>query len=157
MINPMIYRVFLQDEKDAPSPSGNSNNIYRIRSGESLALYHNCPPGWFPSLEQQLPSMDCGSYVGPSSEPLDGHWLIDYDGITIGIVHTLDEISVRSYELAKKCAKALAESLSKKEGRPYVFIDLTSRGDKGLAERLSRTVHNVVVPNPSPRSVDIGE
>ena len=51
----MMYRVFLQDEKDAP-------NNFRIHSGEKLAWTHSTG-NYIPSLESQLGSMDSGFRV----------------------------------------------------------------------------------------------
>ena len=152
----MMYRVFLQDEKDAPSPSENPSNTFRVRSGEKLAWTHTTG-NYTPTLESQLRSMDCGSHVGPSSEPLDGHWLINYDGLPLAIVHTPDEIPERAYKIARTQAQKLAEHLSREKGKPYIFIDVTSRGDMGLAKKLSETIQEVHVPDASPNAVDIGD
>lgn len=124
----MIYRVFLQDEKDATSPSKNPCNIFRIRSGEMLALcYTN--PGWKPSLEEQLRAMDPGFNVESSSDQLT---------------------SKQTYEIAINKAKELRDFLSNHKGKPYVFIDVTSRGNLDLAKKLSETIHQVQIPNPYP-------
>ncbi len=152
----MMYRVFLQDEKDAPSPSDNPSNTFRIRSGEKLAWTHT-DGNYTPTLESQLSSTGCGSYVGPSSEPLDGHWLINYDGLPLAICHSQNEIPERAYEIARTQAQRLAEYLSREKGKPYIFIDLTSGGDSELAKKLSKIIHEVRVPDASPRAADIGD
>jgi hypothetical protein len=143
-INKMLYRVFLQDEKDAPSPMKNPENHFRIRSGEILArTYTN--PDWMPNLQEQLRRMDWGSYVGPDEQQLDEHWLIRHDCAPIGIVHFQDEISEKAYKLALREALEFKEELSRRKGKPYIFIDATSREARIEAERLSRIVKNELV------------
>ena len=149
-----MYRVFLQDEKDAPSPLENPSNTFRIRSGEILAWTYTTG-NYTPSLESQLSATDFGSRVSAFGMPLDGHFLIKHDSLPLGIVHTLEEIPDRAYEFARTQAVKLSEHLSRKKGNQYVFIDLTSRGDKELAEKLSRIIHNKEIYVASPRVVDI--
>lgn len=146
MINPMMYRVFLQDEKDAPSyEEKNTENHYRIRTCTILAWHYNCPPGWKPGLESQLKSAAPGSTVEPSDETIDGHILINYGGTIIGVVHDAKEIPEKTYQLAKREAQELAEYLSRKKGKPYQFIDATARGDKQLAKQLAEITHDEYV------------
>ena len=125
MINPMMYRVFLQDEKDAPGPSKNPSDRFRIRSGELLAWCYSSP-GWKPNLEEQLRVMNFGS-------------------------------NESSYRFARKRAVKLAEHLSREKGKLYVFIDVTSRSDKELAEKLLQTINSEEVYVPSPNAADIGD
>jgi len=161
VINPMMYRVFLQDEKDAPDPNENAENCFRIRSGEMLAWTH-ATGNYTPTIESQLRAMDFGPHVGPLDRTLDGHLLIVHDGSTIGIVHEPSEIPEKAYELAKREAERLKDVLSRKTNKPYEFIDLTSRGDRQLAESLSIKTHNEYVEtgcvsgNPA-LCVDIGD
>lgn len=139
--NRMLYRVFLQDERDAPSPTENPENHFRIRSGEMNAWRYTSP-NWNPNLEEQLMAMDFGSHVGPSTEQLDEHWLIEHDGLPIGIVHSKSEIPERAYELATREARNLANYLSRSKGKSYVFIDLTSKCDRKIAESLATRINN---------------
>lgn len=142
--NRMLYRVFLQDEKDAPSPDENPGNQFRIRSGEMNAWCYTAP-GWVPTIEDQLKIMSFGSRVGPSLEQLDEHWLIEHGCCPIGIVHSQDEIPGKAYKLAVRQALRLADSLSEKSDKHYVFIDITSRGDRRVAEELARRIDNEYV------------
>ena len=151
-----MYRVFLQDEKDAPSPSKNPSNTFRIRSGEMLAWTYTTGD-YTPTLESQLSSMDFGSCVGPSPEPLDGHWLIKHDGLPLAICPSQNEIPEKAYGIATTEAQRLADYFSREKGKPYIFIDLTSRGDRDLTKKLSRTIHNEFVSDACPRAVDIGD
>lgn len=135
--NRMLYRVFLLDEKDAPGPIDKPENNFRIRLGYLNASVHS-NPNWQPSIEEQLRAMDFGSRVGPSLEPLDGHFLIEHQDqfrSVIGIVHSVEEIPEKSYFLAREKAMEMAVAL-KEKGWPYVLIDVTSRGDRTLAEKL---------------------
>jgi len=150
MINPMMYRVFLQDERDAPSPEKNPEDSYRIRYGQILAWCYSSP-GWKPTLEEQVQKTSFGQRFGPSHEPLDGVWLINYNNMPVGIAHNIEEIPKKSYELAREQAQNLAEGLSV-PGKPYIFIDLTSKGDKLLMQKLSEIVHDEHVYSPSPRA-----
>jgi hypothetical protein len=143
-INPMMYRVFLLDEKDAPGSIERPENNFRIRSGEKLAWCHT-NPSWNPTIEEQLRSMNFGSNVGPSVEPLDGRWLIYHDAAVLGLVDSFEKIPERSYILAKREAKELADFLTKRDDKPYEFVDLTSRGDKSLAERLAGKINKMYV------------
>lgn len=146
MINPMIYRVFLQDEADAPDPIENPENYFRIRNLRMLSWCYS-KPRWKPTLEQQLKSADYGTRVGPSSEKIDGHWLIQHDGATMGVVHDTKEIPEKAYQLAKQEAQRLADYLSKKEGKLFVLIDVTLGGDKQLAKNLATRLHREHVPD----------
>ena len=147
---PMLYRVFLQDEKDAPGPAKNPLNIFRIRSGERPAWMLTTKNAqitkyYTPSVEYQLKAMSADSRIQPSSELIDGHWPISCNCHCppLAICHTQDEIPKRVYEIARIHAQELAESLSREKGKPYIFIDLTSRGDKDLAKKLSKIVYEV--------------
>jgi hypothetical protein len=155
MINKMMYRVFLQDEKDAPSPSEDPEDKFRVRHGEMLAWsYKN--PAWMPNLEEQLKAVGFGCVVA-AEDLIDGHFIISCNHIPRGIVHTEEEIPDRTYDLAVREGTELSQYLSEKSGNPYVFIDMTSRGDRVLAERLSRLMRLEEIYVPSPRSVDIGD
>lgn len=154
MINAMMYRVFLQDEKDAPDPTANPQNSFRIREGSLLAWCYSAP-GWKPTLEEQLRQMGHGRTIKPSSEQLDGHWLINYDGLLIGICHTIEEIPEKAYQLARQQARELTQQMIKQFGKPYVFLDVTSRGGKEYARMLSEMINYEDVPSPSPRAADI--
>lgn len=137
--NPMMYRVFLLDESPHPE------NHFRIRSGEKLAWNHT-DGNHIPTIESQLSAMNFGQQVYPSDNQVDGHFLINYDSSVIGIVHSIEEIPDRAYELAKRAALCLRDYLTTKTGNPYEFIDVTSRGDKKLAEKLSRKIVDVQIP-----------
>ena len=156
----MIYRVFLQDEKDAPGGK-NVHYTFRIRSGSMLAWYTDCPSGYVPSLETQLRAMNHGFTIGPSEKPLDGHWLILKAGHhPLGIVHTQEEIEECAYDLARTEATNLAAALSAKDGKQHIFIDLTRISlaiHNGFSNDLVRIVQREEIPDFSPRTVDIGD
>jgi hypothetical protein len=154
MLNPMMYRVFLQDEKDAPDPSENPQNSFRIRQGSLLAWCYTAP-GWKPTLEEQLQQMGSGYTIKPSSKQLDGHWLINYDGLPIGICHTIEEIPEKAYQLARQQARELTQQMTKHLGKHYLFVDVTSRAGKEYARMLSEMISYEEVPSPSPRAADI--
>ncbi|MFA5175794.1 MAG: hypothetical protein WC413_00850 [Candidatus Nanoarchaeia archaeon] len=144
-INPMMYRVFLQDEKDAFSPSHNPENSYRVCHGELLAWTQKTG-NYIPSLEEQLKKMHFGSRFEPYRELLDGHILIVYDKISpVAIAHPGDNISDLAYQKAKERAQGLTASLSNLNKTPFTFIDLTSRGDRELAKKLSEIIVQVEV------------
>ncbi|MBI2110438.1 hypothetical protein HYT51_01520 [Candidatus Woesearchaeota archaeon] len=157
IINPMMYRVFLQDERDAPDPIKDHENAFRIRSGEILAWYLDAPPSWQPTLEEQLKAMDFGSCVRASAKPLDGHLLIEYAGSVVGIAHTSEELSKKVYEIAKDQAYALATRLSHEKRKLYVMIDVTSRGNPEEAKVFSEIEWKEEIEVPSLNSVDIDE
>ncbi len=147
MVYPIMYRVFLQDEKDAPNPDENPLYKFRIRSGRKHAFPYDYPLGYKPSIKEQLKTMNNGFCIGYSSESLDKHWLIEMNdfsigNVTIGIVHSIKEIPDRTYFLAKEKAQELADYLSEQQKKPYIFIDLTSRGDKDLAEKLAQEIYD---------------
>jgi len=162
VINQMMYRVFLHDEKDMPDHAGNLGNSYRIRSREILA-YCFTAPAWRPSLDEQVEALGCGgSRVEPSPESIDGHWLIEHDGSTIGVAHSLEELPEKAYVLAKDRAIKMVNTLSDIKGRPYIFIDVTSRGNRKQAEKLSNIICEEEVYGPEIRSdpskvADIGD
>lgn len=137
----MIYRVFLQDEADVPNPDDNSQNRFRIRSGSMNAWTYE-EPFWQFSIESQLKAMGCGYRVGPSLDKTDGYLLIEYDGEVVGIAHSIKELQKKTYPLAKKQALDLRDYLSEKKEKQYIFIDLTSKGDKRLAQNLGRIINN---------------
>lgn len=143
-INPMMYRVFLQDEKDAFSPSNTPENSYRICHGEILAWTHETG-NYIPVLEEQLKKMHFGSRVEPFNQLLNEHILIIYDKIfPVAIAHSGDNIADLVYKIARREAQQLAICLTTSE-TPFTFIDLTSRGDKILAKKLSEIIVEVEV------------
>src|SRR3989344_855081 len=112
--NRMIYRVFLQDEVDAPGSIENAENHFRIRSGSMNAwTYRN--PSWQPNIDEQLRAMDFGSQVGSSLERIDGHLTIEYNGTVRGIVHSPEEIPEKVYSLAKQQAERLRNCLEREK------------------------------------------
>jgi len=119
IIDSMMYRVFLQDEGDAPDPRNNHENAFRIRSGELLTW-----STWQPTLEEQLKAMNFGSCIYASAKPLDGHLLIEYSGSVVGIAHTSEELSNKVYEIAKKQAYSLAVRLSNEKRKIYIMRTL---------------------------------
>jgi len=132
----MLYRVFLQDE---PTLRNNLKNNFRISYGAMNAwTYAN--PNWEPTIEEQLRAMSSGVRINSTLTLIDDHLTIECDGSTIGIVHSLEEISEKAYSLAKQKAIELRDSLERKRGTPWIFIDVTSRGDKKLAESLATQV-----------------
>ncbi len=79
-------------------------------------------------------------------EEVDGHLVIINDGYPVGIAHKKEELEEKMYSIAKKYAEGVAESLSSDRNHNYIFIDVTSRGDKAKAEELSKIIENVSVP-----------
>jgi hypothetical protein len=165
MINPMMYRVFLRDEKDTPDPCDNPANTFRIQEGEINAWYHNCPPGYKPSLDEQLEKMHCGgTRIGPLPEKIDGFDVISMEGYPLGIVtpdadpaKTDAKLADRCYGITVQHARELAADMSRETGHKYIFIDVTSRGDRKTAEGLAAIVVHETVDAPSPRSADVGD
>ncbi len=149
-INPMMYRVFLQDAEGQPG-------AYVVGHCMILAWSHS-QPDWRPSLRDQLRIAIRSAVIGPGSEPFeDGHWPINCNGRTLGVVHKREELSDRTYNLALGEAVDLANELTVEKGKPYVFINATSRGDRVVAERLAGIVYNEVVEAASPSARDIGD
>lgn len=159
VINPMMYRVFLQDEKDAPYPAKNTENTFRLRHGELLSWYYDCPVGYRANLESQLNAMEPGTELSLEVKKVGEHFVLQFDGGDIEIVPKIDERrnAELAYQLAKQEAEDLAKHLSEAEDNPYIFIDLTSRGDRKEAERLAMIVHTETYHIPSPSSVDLGD
>ncbi|MFH1212185.1 MAG: hypothetical protein V1659_04650 [Candidatus Woesearchaeota archaeon] len=153
MINEMIFRVFLQDERDVFDSS--TDNAYKIRVCEmSLSCFTGF---WMPSLAEQIRASRPGSTVYPHPEQVGGHWIIMHGSSPVGIAHEPSHVPPLAYQIAREKAQQLAEDLSKRKGRRFVFIDVTSNGDAGLAERLSQQVQDVYVSAASPRAADIGD
>ncbi len=158
MINPMMYRVFLRDEKDTPDSRENPENTFRIQFGKILAWYYDCHPGYKPSLDAQLRQIGCGGIlIGPLPEMIDGHRVICYDECPIGVVHDELELAQRSYDLAVQYAREMTRNLSTATGNHYEFIDVTSRGDWTEAKGLAAIVVNETLDDSSPRAADIGD
>ena len=157
MINPMMYRVFLRDEKDTPDLCENPDSAFRIQSGEILAWQHS-DPSWRPSLDEQLQHMHCGgSRIGPLPEKIDGFSVICMDGYPVGVVQNEENLAQRSYDLAVQYARELAADMTRDTGKHYEFIDVTSRGDRKRAEGLAAIVVHEDVGDPSPRAADVGD
>jgi hypothetical protein len=133
-INPMMYRVFLRDALT-------TDKGFQINYANILAWTHT-DPGYRPNLEKQLrqsTTRDCFT-VRPLEKAEDGqeHWLVK-DKL---LFHDFGRAMDKAYELAREEALTLTKQLSEKRGEPYVFIDVSSRGNKEEAERLSKIVHN---------------
>ena len=143
----MIYRVFLEDELDTPYPLGKLENCFRISFG-SMNAWTYTNPNWMPTIKEQLNALGSGIYIGSPLEKIDGHLTIEQDGTVIGIVHSPRELPEKTYLLAEQQAKELRACLEKEEGKPYIFIDISSRGDKKLAESLATIINREIIENP---------
>lgn len=149
----MMYRVFLKQKEPG---------WFKIRYGELLSWYHNCPHGWKPSIEEQEKRMDYTIEVFVRPEPIDNHWIVQETRTPIAISHDREEAEERAYESAKEIAQRQAKKLSKIYGMPFVIIDITPKGDRDLAERLAEEVYEEEVLDggvsgiPS-KAVDIGD
>ncbi len=142
----MMYRVFLE-EMDA------ATGHYRIRPGEINNTYHTTPD-YVHSLEEQLQKIGINSGWQIDTELVDDHYIILSGSNNKAVVHTLEEAVEKSYEVAKKAALDLRDRLSKQEQKKYIFIDLTSKGDKEVAKKLATIIEEEFVPYVSPRACD---
>jgi len=156
MANPMMYRVFLQDEKDTPDSIENPENHYRVRRLEMNTWCYSEPRRKV-TLEEQIKSSNIGKRIGPSPKQMDGHWLIQNNGVTIGVVDDIKDLPEKTYEKALEEAQELTKYISEKEDNNYIFIDVTSRGNKELAKKLSKIIHHQEVFYVPPRAVIIGD
>lgn len=130
--NRMMYRVFLEQDGEEG---------FSVRYGDANAwTYTN--PDWMPSINEQLRLIH--NRLEYRIVELDGHFLgmTHEDGSTNFnfVSHIKDEAIQRLYDLAKQEAEEVAESMTKKLGKRYVFIDITSKGDRAKAERLAEIV-----------------
>jgi len=151
-INPMMYRVFLQDGEEG-------RGGFEVNSAEILAwTYYN--PDYRPSLTEQLRharrqdevTLRCLDSQFCSANERK-HWLVD----NALVFHNHEQAIDKAYDLARQRALDLTKRLSEEKEAPYVFIDVSSRGDIKEADRLSKTIHEVCIAAANPRAVDIGD
>jgi len=147
MINPMMYRVFLKEE-DAG---------FTVSTIGIFAWTHT-DPNYRPSLKEQLARVEHQNSLGVRvnealNQSLEKHWVVDGPYV----YHDFDRAMDQAHDLALAGAKDLTEQLSGSTGVPYVLIDVSSRGDRKEAEKLSKVIYGLHVPDASPRAADIGD
>ena len=154
--NPMVYRVFLKEHQAPENPESPESpervSLFTISYGEMLAWTYQTRD-YSPSLENQLSRMH--HCIDFSSRKFDGHYLIERESQLLGIVHSPEEIKDRAEGFARTQASDLVINLLINKGKPYVFIDLTSKGDRESAEELSKKIYDEEVYVPSRTTPDM--
>ena len=139
----MMYRVFLLDEKDAPDSLEKPENNFRINWGKFTTWTYI--PSKIPTAEEQVKKLGCGGIrIGPYETEFNGHLVIGLNDMgpgsyySLDVVHSSEDLYERIYMHALKKAEIICGDLIKNNREPYYLINLTSKGDKEEAEKLSK-------------------
>lgn len=125
----MMYRVFLL---------GGENNPPSFKIGWGEINTWTFIPSEKPDLEKQIGRVNDWITIKPYEGEFNGHILMVRNFSPIDIVHKGEDVYDRFYNMAFNEAEQLTGKLIMRTKKPYYLLNLTPRGDRKEAEKLSK-------------------